>query len=471
MHSVSFGHRCAPQGRSIPNRDRIGVAGGGTGQSLAATDECMTMADFHEALARVARDAPRLELSTVQICVLVAMRLVTESEVLPELDEERLSDLYVRAVELVEGGSRLPRKKATQGLEVLRQQGLLSRVDGAGLVRCGAFSLTRLGSAIAESWTDDEKLTRQSLVLLTTALRSKLGELLSDAHAAKSAAQWDEIRQKLRVNVVTLVEGIDRRRRGLDQQQAEVQSQVGSLLAENWYGAVESCERLLDETTRTLGELKDVLVRETGDLVNLLAEVEALATDAKSDDAADAARESQLKVDGIAAWGRARHEAWSEYFGGVQRFIRDHVRMDPDRAVSQRLQEAIARWPDEPWALDLTSVRPYLHLRRPNLDRPRVVVRREAQDREGALADVASVDWEALLAQRVSAWLADHPESHLSEALAALLPTEQRFRFAGRITRALAVMGVVTGELERPWVAVDRELEVEQWTVRRREGA
>ena len=43
----------------------------------------MTMPDFHETLARVARENPRIELGTVQICVLVAMRLVTEDEVLP----------------------------------------------------------------------------------------------------------------------------------------------------------------------------------------------------------------------------------------------------------------------------------------------------------------------------------------------------------------------------------------------------
>src|SRR5204862_408816 len=200
---------------------------------------------------------------------------------LPELDEERLSDLYVRVVEVIEGGSRLPRMKATHGLELLRQQGLLSRVDGAGLVRCGAFSLTRLGSAIAECWIEDESLTRQSLVLL-----------------------------------------------------------------------------------------------------NLLAEIESLAGDAKADEAADAAREAQLKVDGIAAWGRSRHEAWSEYFRAVQHFIRDHVRMDPDRAVSRRLQDAITGWPDKPWTLDVAEARSYLHLRRPDVDGPRVTVRQSSRDRE-----------------------------------------------------------------------------------------
>ena len=426
------------------------------------------MSDLHETIARVANAGPHLELGTVQICVLIAMRLVTKDEVLAELGEDRLAELYVRVVEVVEGGSRLPRKKATHGLEALRQQALLSRVDGAGLVRAGAYALTRLGAAIAETWPEDESLNRKSLVLLTTALRSSLGEVLSSANAASSDEQWEEIRQQLRVNVASLVEGIDRRRRGLDEQQAEIQARVSELLAESWYGAVETCEVLLDDTTQTLAELKDVLMRETGDLLTLLADIEELATDSHADPAADAAREAQLKVDGIGAWGRARHEAWSEYFATVQRFIREHVRMDPDRALSRRLQKAITSWPDDPWFLDVCEVQPYLHLREPSVDRPRISVTRAAEDRERDLAVVDDVDWESDLAARVAAWLDDHPTTTLSQALAALLPEAQRFRFAGRITRLLASQGLVESARERPWVPVDDELEVEQWVVRRR---
>jgi chromosome partition protein MukF len=428
------------------------------------------MPDLHDTLARIAKSAPRIELGAVQICVVVSMRLVTRDEILAELDEERLSDLYVRIVELVQGGSRLPRKKATHGLELLRDQGLLTRVDGAGLVRAGSYSLTRLGTAIADTWLEDETLTRQSLVLLTTALRSKLGELLTDAQRVATPEDWDAIRQKLRVNVVTLVEGIDRRRQGLDQQQADVQSKVSALLSEGWYSALDTCERLLDETTTTLGELKDVLVGEMGDLLNLLADIESLATQANAPGAADAAREAQLRVDGIGAWGRARHEAWSEYFGAVQTFIRDHVRMDPERAVSRRIQDTIATWCERGWTLGVTAAMPYRHLRQPVLDRPQVRVRREASSRERDLDAVEPSDKEAELVARVKAWLEANPSTRLSDALAALLPVEHRFRYAGRITRHLAVLGLAESERERPWAAVDRELEVEDWEIRQRDG-
>lgn len=429
------------------------------------------MSDFHETLARVESSKPYLHLGTAQICFLIAMRLVTNDEMLSELEEERLSDLYVQIVEVVEGGSRLPRKKATHGLEKLRQQMLLSRVDGAGLVRAGAYTLTRLGAAIADTWLEDESLTRQSLVLLTTALRSELGAVLTSAQAADTEEEWENIRQVLRVHVASLVEGIDRRRRGLDEQQAEVQSRVSELLAESWYGAIETCETLLDDTTETLAELKEVLMRETGQLLALLTDIEELATEARADPAADAAREAQLKVDGIAAWGQARHEAWSEYFATVQRFLREHVRMDPDRALSRRLQDTLANWPEKPWFFAVAETRPYLHLREPVVDRPRVSVTRAAADRERELAVDETVDWEIDLAERVDAWLEAHPETTLSEALAALLPASRRFRFAGRITRLLASRGRVESRLERPWVPVDAELEVEQWSIRRREGA
>lgn len=396
------------------------------------------------------------------------MRLYTREQVLAELAEDELSALYVRMVELVEGSARLPTKMATHGLETLRDQLLLSRVDGAGLVRAGAYSLTRLGAAIADFWLEDESLTRQSLVLLTTALRSQLGELLSAAESASTEEEWERVRQVLRVHVASLVEGIDRRRRGLDEQQAAIQKQVGKLLEANWVDAIEQCELLLEETTSTLAELKDVLMRETGELLNLLVEIESFAGAAVADEVVEAAREAQLRIDGIAAWGRARHEAWSEYFGSVQRFIRDHVRMDPDRALSRRLQKALAAWPDDPWFVHVPDPVAYLHLREPEADRPRVAVRRAARDRESVPEWVQPSDWEREIEAKVRSWLADHEASTLAEVLGALLPDEQRFRLAGRITRLLAIHGLVEASRERSWAPVGDDLMVEQWLITRR---
>ncbi len=423
------------------------------------------MADLHTTIAGLARARPTLELRTAQICLLVAMRVRTRDEVLAELDEDRLAALYVEVVEVVEGGSRLPRKKATHALESLRRQGLLSRVDGAGLVRAGDYALTRLGVAIADTWLEDEALTRESLVLLTTALRSNVGELLTLAQSSPDAQGWERIRQTLRVNVASLVEGIDRRRRGLDQQQADVQGRVSSLLADGWFDAVEACEALLDDTTTTLGELKDVLMGETSDLLNLLAEIESLATDQAADPAADAAREAQLKVDGIGAWGRARHEAWSEYFAMVQRFLREHVRMDPDRAVSRRLQEGLASWSEEPWFFDVADQRAYLFLRVPAVTGTHDPVRRTAADRERGLDEVDPSSDHADLGERVRRWLADNAPSTLSQALRDLLPEDDGFRVAGRITRHVARLATVSSDKERAWVPIDATMEVEEWTI------
>lgn len=423
------------------------------------------MSDLHTTIAGLARARPVLELRTAHICLLVAMRVHTRDEVLAELDEDRLTDLYVEVVEVVEGGSRLPRKKARHALQALREQGLLSRVDGAGLVRAGDYALTRLGAAIADTWLEDDALTRDSLVLLTTMLRAKLGTLLTSAAGSPNDAEWEHIRQELRVTVQSLVEGIDRRRRGLDRQQAEVQEQISAQLEQGWFEAVESCERLLDHTTGTLSELKDVLLQETGELLNLLGELEALATHAVQDDAADAARHAQLQVDGIAAWGRARHEAWSDYFSVVQRFLREHVRLDPQRAVSQRLQRAITAWPDSPWAFAVPDPQPYRFLREIEVHGGSVQVSRPAAERERELELVAPEDERAALAHLVQEWLETRTPSTLSTALRDLLPGQDRFRRAGRIARLLVDHGKVRSERERAWVAVDGELEVEEWQI------
>ncbi|WP_204305053.1 hypothetical protein, partial [Stenotrophomonas maltophilia] len=56
-------------------------------------------------------------------------------------------------------------------------------------------------------------------------------------------------------------------------------------------------------------------------------------------------------VDRIGAWGGARQKAWSEYYQYVHRYLRDVVRLDPDRALSQRLRDQIAEWGNRPFHL------------------------------------------------------------------------------------------------------------------------
>lgn len=43
----------------------------------------------------------------------------------------------------------------------------------------------------------------------------------------------------------------------------------------------------------------------------------------------------------IVAWGNQRLAGWSDYYQYVQRFLRSVVRLDPSRAISERLRDGL----------------------------------------------------------------------------------------------------------------------------------
>ena len=64
------------------------------------------------------------------------------------------------------------------------------RVDGAGLVRAGEYTLTRLAVGIVDFFVEDETLTRESLVVWTRALTSQLGAEPVASRKADSDDAW-----------------------------------------------------------------------------------------------------------------------------------------------------------------------------------------------------------------------------------------------------------------------------------------
>lgn len=127
---------------------------------------------------------------------------------------------------------------------------------------------------------------------------------------------------RLRVTVGDLVGGIERRQRGLDGQQEEVQCQIGELLQADWFGAVEQCQALLEAMAGTLQELNEVLLRDSSHIQALLQEVQQAAATVDATEAEEAAQRVGEQVDRMAAWGASRQQAWSGYYQYVHRFLR-----------------------------------------------------------------------------------------------------------------------------------------------------
>jgi chromosome partition protein MukF len=417
-------------------------------------------------IASIHHDRIGLELKPVDLCFLVALHTRATDSSLTCFEEDLLLDVFEQVCDLVDPDGENLRKRATHAIQRLREQRLLSRVDGAGITRAGEYSMTRLAAGIVEFFMADQILTRESLSLLTKALLVSLFQVKSEAKKTQTPDEWRQhVVGPLRITVGDLVAGIERRQRGLDAQQEQVQKQIGELLGADWFAAVDQCQQLLDDTTTTLSELNTVLLHDTHQILAVLSDIEQIAHQTTMSEAEEATQRVSEQVDRVAAWGRTRQLAWSNYYQYVHRFLRDVVRLDPSRALSERLRNQLADWTKQPFSWIVAHASKIRVLRESVARAQRPPVLRPPQDREISLEYIPSNSEDARLEDLVRGAVASGKTS-LSQVLAEVLPQidhARRFGFVGRIAAQLAAETTPHADLERPWVPVPGELEVEEW--------
>ena len=418
-------------------------------------------------LAALARNQPTLELGTVDVCFLAALHLQAEGAALSAFDEEQLSLVFEQVCALVEPHADNLRRRATHAIQRLRDQKLLARVDGAGVLRAGEFALTRLAASIVESYLEDESLTRENLTQLTRSLRLSLAEILTRAAEAREPDDWKNgVEAPLRVSVSDLVSGIERRQRSLDLEQQAFQAQIAKLLESDWFGAVDQCLELLERTSRTLTELNEVLLREAHELSTVLQDIQEITVNAQAEGAEAAVERVMEQVDRIRAWGAARQRAWSEYYQYVHRYLCDVVRLDPSRALIQRLREQLSQHVSRPFALAVAAAAAPRLLReiepfkddKPKVSRPRA-------ERERPPSDSDAVDQHAIVEELVQGALSRGSSGlcEVTQQVNAETADELRFVTAGRVAQVVARLARTTIDRDRPWVSVQDGLVIEEW--------
>ncbi|HEY0479295.1 MAG TPA: hypothetical protein VGD37_17370 [Kofleriaceae bacterium] len=423
--------------------------------------------DPERVLAVIAERRVALELGTLDLCFLVALYVRGEGAGLTAFSEAQLEDVFAQAAAVVAPEAEQLRRRATHAIQRLRDQRLLSRVDGQGVVRTGEFALSRLATGIVEFLLEDDVLTRESLGLLTASLRAALAGVVEAARAARDPAAWqDGVVGPLQVSIAELVAGIERRQRGLDLQQEDFQAEIRRLLEADWFAAIDRCQGLLESTSATLRELNDVLLHDTGVLLGLLQDIEELAIAAGEAAGEAAAHRVMDQVDRIAGWGSARQRAWSEYFQYVHRYLRDVVRLDPTRALMQRLRDQLAGTGPR-FALAHAGAPPIRMLRTVAAlpDRPPVVRPRAPREREPE--PDAAEDPQAVLDAKVARALDTGARvlSAVTDEVTAELPATERFVEAGRVAQTVARLAHAASAVERPWVPVGGDLVIEDWSI------
>jgi chromosome partition protein MukF len=425
------------------------------------------------ALLALSARAPKLELSTLDLCFLATLFLRGQSAGHASFSEDQLFEHFEQAAQVVERDPGAVRKRATHAIARLRAQRLLSRVDGAGVLRAGEYALSRLGAGIVSFFLEEEVLTAETLSLLTRTLESSLRDVRDHARSAKNAAELDEaVVGPLRVTVHELMEGIERRQRGLDLQQEQFQKEISSLLSADWFGAVESCQTLLESTASTLRDLNHVLLSESHRLQSQLEDLQELAQGANASAAEEAIRRAADQIDRIAAWSSGRQKSWSDYYQYVHRYLRDVVRLDPSRALTARLRDQLSGKGGKRFTLAVAHTSAPLLLRDVEQTPDRPPVKRPKAEREKAPEDQAAEDPLQVLEDAVRARIDAGAESlrDVTAQVTGEMPEGERFRAAGRVAQAVAKLARTKSDRERPWLPVDESFAIEEWTLPRKEG-
>jgi chromosome partition protein MukF len=173
------------------------------------------------------------------------------------------------------------------------------------------------------------------------------------------------------------------------------------------------------------------------------------------------------QIDRVAAWGAARQEAWSEYYDYVHRYLRDVVRLDPARALTQRLREQLSGHAASPFSLTVACAPPLTLLRSVVPPAPPAPVRRPRAERAPKVEEVAGENPMDALAKRVRDAL-EGGASDLSALTARVveeMPAEQGFATAGKVAELAAQLGRPELLRERPWVPVRDGLVIEDWRI------
>lgn len=427
----------------------------------SAQSPAQTLAAFFE-------KRPALELGTLDLCFVVTLQLEAHQHALPSFREEQLVDTFERVCSIVAPGTEQVAARATHTIRRLREQRLLTRVDGAGVTRAGEFSLSRLASAIVDFYIEDEVLTRDSLDLLARTLLVSLNDVLERARRARKPQDWQAgVIGPLRITASDLILGIERRQRGLDVQQEQFQREIGALLETDWFNAIDRCQSLLEDTAATLQQLNELLLRYTHQLETVLEDILELASGADARTAEAVTQRVMGQIDRVAAWGASRQEAWSEYYDYVHRYLRDVVRLDPARALTQRLREQLSGHVASPFSLTVADAPPLRVLRSVVPPPPPVPVRRPRTERTQKLEEVSSDNPMDALESRVRGIIAEGA-ADLSQVTAQVvneLPLEQGFATAGKIAELAAHLGRPELQRERPWVPVRDGLVIEDWRI------
>lgn len=317
-----------------------------------------------EAISQAFQTGMQLNLNREDIAFIAGLVTYLEVQQNHSLVMTDLETVYEIVNEVAQGNQESISQRSQGAVERLLKNRLLLRVDGGGISQLPHYDVTRLGKAIVDFLLDNEKLTRQNLAIITTQIIGVLAEIRAAMKSSGSDRFWEEqVQLPLKHVVGELLEALEKRQRGLDQEQEDVRAQIGSLLEKEWLEALETCENLLETTSQTLQELYRTLLAENTAIKQGLNEIYEAADDHYQIGVLNTIDAIYHRLDQLEQWGKERVSSWSQYYRRVNDFLQSIVQFDPNREFSQKLKEQLLDYPQAPWYLNVLEPPVYWAIR------------------------------------------------------------------------------------------------------------
>jgi len=188
-----------------------------------------------EAVVRAYRSGLQLHLNREDMAFVAGIAVELDIRQCFALDPAELEKVFAIVNEVTRGAEETISRRTARAIERLVKNRLLIRVDGGGLSYRPRYDLTQLGQAVVRFLSESDRLTRQNLTLITSRIVAFLADIRQALATSGSDGFWEDgVRLPLATSVGDLLEAVEKRRRGLDQEQNEVRVEIGRLLEKNW---------------------------------------------------------------------------------------------------------------------------------------------------------------------------------------------------------------------------------------------
>lgn len=316
--------------------------------------DATTPASVPEAVSRAYQSGMELNVSREDMAFVAGIHTYIDIQQAWSLETADLEKIYGIVTDITHSNPESVPQRVISAIERLHKNQILMRIDGGGLSGRPLYDLTQLGKAIVKFLNETEKLTRQSLTIITSRIVSFLSEIRRALKTSGTDDFWREkVQVPLEVIVGELLEAIEKRQRGLDLEQNDVRAQISELLEKDWLEALESCEQLLTATSDTLQELYRTILSENNAIKQGLSEIFEQADDHKQLKVLDTIDTIFHRLDQLEQWGKERVASWSQYYRRVNDFLQSIVRFDPNREFSRKLTEQLQAYTINPWFLKI----------------------------------------------------------------------------------------------------------------------